>query len=62
MNEQTERLGGSVNTDTRYGLRGRISIPSKGKRLFSFPQSPGRLWASHNILQNSYRDLLDRDL
>jgi hypothetical protein len=42
---------------TGYGLDGRGSIPGRGKRLFSTPQRPDRLWGPPSLLPNGYRGL-----
>jgi hypothetical protein len=39
----------SVVIATGYGLGGRGSIPGRGKRVFSTPQGPDRLWAQPSI-------------
>jgi hypothetical protein len=40
-----------------YGLEDRGSIPGRGKRFFSSPQRPDRLWGPSSLLSNGYRGL-----
>jgi hypothetical protein len=40
-----------------YGLDCRGSIPSRGKRFFSTPQRPDRIWDPHSLLFNGYQEL-----
>jgi hypothetical protein len=47
----------SVSIETGYVLHGRSSISGRGKRLFSIPQYPDRLWILLNLLSNGYRGL-----
>jgi hypothetical protein len=44
----------SVGTATGYGLDGWGSISSRGKRFFSTPQRPDRLWGPPSLLSNWY--------
>jgi hypothetical protein len=37
--------------------RDRSLIPGRGKRFFSSPQRPDRVWSPPNILSNGYREL-----
>jgi hypothetical protein len=48
-----------AGTAMGYGLDGRVSIPAKGKRFFSIPQCPDRVWAPPS-LSNGYRRLFPR--
>jgi hypothetical protein len=38
-----------------FGLGGRVSIPGKGKRIFSAPQNPDLLWDPASLLAKGYR-------
>jgi hypothetical protein len=40
----------SVGIPTGYGLDGWGSLPGRGKRFFSTPQSPDRLWGPPSLL------------
>jgi hypothetical protein len=40
--------GSSVGIATSYDLDGWVSIPGRGKRFFSSPQQPDRLWSPPN--------------
>jgi hypothetical protein len=40
------------------GLDGLATIPCRGKKFFSSPQRPDRLWGSHSLLYNGYRGAL----
>jgi hypothetical protein len=44
-----------------YWLDSWASISGKGKRFFSPPQGPGRLWDPPNLLSNGYRSLFPED-
>jgi hypothetical protein len=52
-NERRRRKG--VGIATGYGLDDRVSTPGIGKRFFSSPQRPGRLWGPPSILFNGNR-------
>jgi hypothetical protein len=43
---------------TGYEMGDRDSIPGRGKRFFSTPQRPDRLWGSFSLLFNAYLRLL----
>jgi hypothetical protein len=45
---------------TVYGLDYRGSILSRGKRFFSAPFSPDRLWGPPSLLSNGYRGFLQQ--
>jgi hypothetical protein len=51
----------SVGIATGYELDCRGSIPGRGKRFFSPPQRPDRLWGPPSLLPNGYRGLVPRD-
>jgi hypothetical protein len=55
-----ESRDSSVGTGTGYEKEGRGSILGRGKRLFSIPQSPDRLWDPKSLVYNGYRGLLLR--
>jgi hypothetical protein len=41
--------------DSSVGIAtGRDSVPGRGKRFFSSPQRPDRIWNSLNLLHNGY--------
>jgi hypothetical protein len=46
-----------VGTATGYGLKGRVSIPDRGKNFFSTPQRPDRLRGPLSLLSSGYRGL-----
>jgi hypothetical protein len=54
---QSSRRGSSVGIERGYG---RDSIPGRGKRFFSFPQSSDRLWGLPSLLSNGYQDFFLR--
>jgi hypothetical protein len=45
----------SIRVATGYGLKGRGSIPGKGKILLRAPQWPDRLWGPPSLQSNRYR-------
>jgi hypothetical protein len=50
---QGKRRDSSVTIVTGYGTDG-LGIPGRGKRLFSSPQRPDRLWDPSSLLSKGY--------
>jgi hypothetical protein len=53
-------LDNSVGIGMCYGLDGQGSILGRGKRFFSTPQCPDRLWTPPSLLSNGYHGLFRR--
>jgi hypothetical protein len=45
----------SVGTVTGYGMDDSGSIPGRGKKLFSVPKCPDRLWGLASLISSGYR-------
>jgi hypothetical protein len=54
------RRGGSAGIATSYGLDDWVSIPGRGKRFFSIPQRPDRLWGPPSLLSSAHQGLFRR--
>jgi hypothetical protein len=54
------RWNDSGGIATGYGLDGRLSISSKGKKSISTPKYPDRLWCPPSLMSNVYRGFLER--
>jgi hypothetical protein len=51
----------SLGIATGYGLDSQWSIPGRGKRLFSSPQRPDRLWDTSSLMSSEYWWILSRE-
>jgi hypothetical protein len=45
-----------------YRLNGRGSIPGRGKKVFSIPQSSDKVWGPPSLLTNEYRRILSPEI
>jgi hypothetical protein len=50
----------SVGIVTGYWVDVRYSIPGMGKKFFSAPQRPNRLWDTVSLISNGYRELVSQ--